>query len=78
MNETNKGEILIYQSEEGLTKVDVLLKEENLWLTLNQLAELFQRDKSVISRHLKNIFEEGELVKNRTVAKYATVQREGE
>jgi len=78
MSEVNKGEILIYQSEEGLTKVDVLLKEENLWLTLNQLAELFQRDKSVISRHLKNIFEEGELVKNRTVAKYATVQKEGD
>jgi hypothetical protein len=77
MNDEKRGEILIYQAEEGTTKVDVLLKEDNLWLTLNQLADLFQRDKSVISRHLKNIFDEGELDRERTVAKYATVQNEG-
>ncbi|MEM6395375.1 MAG: virulence RhuM family protein [Bacteroidota bacterium] len=73
----NKGEIVIYQSESGDTKIDVLLQNESLWLSLNQLADLFQRDKSVVSRHLKNIFEEGELSRDRTVAKYATVQREG-
>jgi hypothetical protein len=73
----DKGEILIYQSERGNTKIDVRLENETLWLNLNQLAELFQRDKSVISRHLKNIFEEGELDPQATVANFATVQQEG-
>ncbi|MCB9049698.1 MAG: virulence RhuM family protein [Lewinellaceae bacterium] len=73
----DKGEIIIYQSEAGNTKIDIRLDNETLWLTINQLAELFQRDKSVISRHLKNIFEEGELDQDATVAKIATVQKEG-
>ena len=73
----DKGEIIIYQSEGGNTKIDVRLEDETLWLTLNQLADLFQRDKSVISRHLKNIFSEGELDFEATVAKIATVQKEG-
>ncbi len=74
----NKGEIIIYQTEDGLTKVNVNMKNETVWLSLDQMAELFQRDKSTISRHIKNIFEEGELKKDSTVANFATVQNEGD
>ncbi|NLP48406.1 MAG: virulence RhuM family protein [Clostridiales bacterium] len=69
--------IIIYQTEDGLTKIDVKLEEETVWLSLEQMADLFQRDKSTISRHIKNIFEERELVRESTVAKFATVQNEG-
>ena len=72
------GEIIIYQAEDGLTRISVNLYEETVWLTLDQMAELFQRDKSTISRHIKNIFTEGELVREATVAKFATVQSEGD
>ena len=72
------GEIIIYQTEDGLTRISVNLYEETVWLTLDQMAELFQRDKSTISRHIKNIFTEGELVREATVAKFATVQSEGD
>lgn len=72
-----QSELILYQSEDGQTKVEVRVEGETVWLTLNQLAELFQRDKSVISRHIKNVFEEGELELERTVAKNATVQIEG-
>ena len=61
MNSYNGSEILLYQTEDGQTKIDVKLAGETVWLTLNQMAELFQRDKSVVSRHIKNIFDEGEL-----------------
>lgn len=71
------NEIILYQSEDGQSKVEVRMDGETVWLNLNQLAELFQRDKSVISRHIKNIFEEGELAPEATVAKNATVQQEG-
>lgn len=74
----NKGEIIIYQTQDGETKLSVNLKDETVWLSLDQMAELFQRDKSTISRHVKNVFEEGELPQNSTVAKFATVQKEGE
>ena len=78
MNEQiNKGEIVIYQTEDGQTSLEVKLIEETVWLNLNQMAELFKRDKSVISRHISNIFKTGELSKEATVAKYATVQMEG-
>ena len=53
------------------------LEEETVWLTINQMAELFQRDKSVISRHIRNIYQEGELAEKSTVAYFATVQNEG-
>lgn len=76
MNES-AGKIAIYQSEDGQAQIDVRIEHETLWLTLLQLAELFDRDKSVISRHLKNIFETGELPREATVAKTATVQSEG-
>lgn len=72
-----QGEILIYQTKSGTTQIDVRMVEETVWLTQNQLAELFQRDKSVISRHVANIFEEGELDRDPTVALFATVQQEG-
>lgn len=71
------GEILLYQSEDGETRIDVRLFEESVWLSLNQIADLFGRDKSVISRHISNVFEEGELEREGTVAKFATVQEEG-
>ncbi len=72
------GEIILYQSEDGQASLDVHLKDETIWLTLNQMAELFGRDKSVISRHLRNVFQSGELAKEATVAKNATVQSEGD
>ncbi len=70
-----KNEIIIYQPDE-LTKVEVKIEDETVWLTLNQIAQLFGRDKSVISRHLRNIYKVGELVMEATVAKNATVQIE--
>lgn len=73
----NYGEILIYQTEDGLTKLDVNMHDETVWLSLDQMSDLFARDKSTISRHIKNIFEEGELSRESTVAKFATVQIEG-
>jgi hypothetical protein len=72
-----KSELILYQTEDNRTRIEVRLENETVWLTLNQLAELFQRDKSVISKHIKNVFEEGELRPEATVAKYATVQNEG-
>ncbi len=76
--EQNNSEILIYQSEDGQTKIDVKVDDETVWLSLNQIAELFQRDKSVIAKHIKNVFDENELIRdNSTVANFATVQTEG-
>ena len=72
-----EGEFLLYQAEDGLTRIEVRFDGETAWLSLGQMAELFQRDKSVISRHVKNVFDEGELAPEATVAKSATVQREG-
>ena len=54
------GEIIIYQTEDGLTKINVNMQGETVWLSLDQMADLFQRDKSTISRHIKNVFEERE------------------
>jgi hypothetical protein len=71
------GEVILYQTEDLQTRVQVRLDGQTAWLSLNELAELFQRDKSVISKHLKNIFEEGELSAAATVANFATVQKEG-
>lgn len=55
------SEIILYQTEDGRARLEVKLENETVWLTLNQLAELFQRDKSVISKHIKNIYDEREL-----------------
>ena len=69
--------LILYQTEDGRTRIQCRFENETVWLSLNQMADLFQRDKSVISRHIKNVFEEGELEAAATVAKSATVQNEG-
>jgi hypothetical protein len=71
------SQLLLYQTEDGQTRIEVQFKGETVWLSLNQMADLFQRDKSVISKHIRNVFEEGELTPDSTVAKFATVQTEG-
>lgn len=71
------GEILIYQSEDGNTKLDVKLDNETLWLSQKDMAELFGVTKQNISLHIQNIFDEKELDKNATVKDYLTVQKEG-
>ena len=76
-NEPESADFLLYQTKDGQTRLEVAFRGETCWLSLKQLAELFQRDKSVISRHISNIFSEGELVHETTVAKFATVQIEG-
>jgi hypothetical protein len=73
----DKGQILLYQTPDGESKIEVTLHNETVWLSLEQMAELFQRNKSTISRHIKNVFEEGELQPDSTVAFFATVQTEG-
>ncbi len=73
----NKGEVIIYRSADGLAELSVQLEDDTVWLSLNQMAELFDRDKSTISRHIKNIFSEGELDPNSVVAKYATTASDG-
>jgi len=74
---SEQKEIVIYAPEQGGVQIEVTLQGESLWLRLTQVATLFQRDKSVISRHLNQIFKSGELSRETTVAKNATVQREG-
>jgi hypothetical protein len=71
------SQIIIYQTEDGQTKVDVRVDKGTVWLSLNQLADLFQRDKSVISKHIKNVFTEGELEAISVVAKNATTAADG-
>lgn len=73
----SNSHIELYQSESGETEITVKLENDTVWLSLNQMSDLFQRDKSVISRHIGNVFKEQELVREATVAKYATVQIEG-
>ncbi len=69
--------IAIYQTDDGLLTVDVCIEGETVWLSLNQIAELFGRNKSVISKHLKNIFSSEELARNSVVAKFATTAADG-
>ena len=76
MEANNNDNMLIYQSEDGKIKIDVRFEGETAWLSLEQMSMLFGRDKSTISRHIKNVFEEGELNLNSTVANFATVQNE--
>ncbi|MCD8270185.1 MAG: virulence RhuM family protein [Parabacteroides sp.] len=73
----DKGEIILYQTTDGESKIEVRLLGDTVWLTLDQMAELFQRNKSTISRHIKGILECGELLAESTVANFATVQKEG-
>lgn len=71
-------EIVIYTAKDGHIELDVSLADETVWLSMTQMVQLFGRDKSVISRHLNNIFKTDELDRKATVAKYATVQKEGD
>jgi hypothetical protein len=77
MEENNKGNIILYQAVDGASKIEVTLANDTVWLTIDQMGELFQRNKSTISRHIKNIFDVGELQADSTVANFATVQKEG-
>ena len=79
VNDIRSGnKVVLYQSPNGQVKLDVRLERETVWLSLAQISELFDRDKSVVSRHLNNIFKSGELDRKATVAKNATVQIEGD
>ena len=73
----DKGQFLLYQTPDGVSKIEVKLQDDTVWLSLDQMAELFQRNKSTISRHIKNVLEEGELLADSTIANFATVQNEG-
>lgn len=68
----NNTEIIIYQTADGDTKIDVRMENETVWLSIDQMAELFQLDKSTISRHIKNIFNQGELIRDSVVVNFAT------
>jgi len=72
------ADIVIYTAKDGHVELDVNLADETVWLSMNQMVQLFGRDKSVISRHLNNLFKINELDREATVAKFATVQKEGE
>ena len=72
-----KADMIIYTTEDGLTKVETTFDGDTVWLSIDQMAELFQRDKSTISRHIKNIFIEGELQRDSVVAKFATTASDG-
>ena len=72
-----KSNILMYTTEDGVTKVEVTFDNDTVWLSLDQIADLFQRNKSTISRHIKNIFLEGELCRNSVVANFATTGSDG-
>ena len=76
-NTPDKGEIIIYQTDDGKTKIDVRFEDDTVWLSLNQMSELFGRDKSTISRHINNIFSEGELMRESVVVKNATTADDG-
>lgn len=75
--ENNKTELLIYEAKDGNIKLDVNLENETVWLSLEQMSRLFGRDKSVISRHIKHVFEDGELERNMVVANFATTTKHG-
>lgn len=73
----NDSELIIYQSKDGKTRIEVKLKDETVWLTQAQMIELFQSSKSNISEHIKHIFEEGELQESQVVRKFRTTGLDG-
>lgn len=75
--DNNQGEIVIYQTDNSDTKIDVRFVDEMVWLTQAQLCELYQTSKSNVSEHIKNIFEEGELEENSVVRKFRTTASNG-
>lgn len=72
-----KNQIIIYQTADNQTQIDVRMENDTVWLTQAQMAELFQKDRTVISRHIRNVFNEGELLQEGTCAKFAQVQKVG-
>ena len=70
-------DLILFNSSDGKVSLPVAIKSETVWLALDQIAALFQRDKSTISRHIRNVFQENELERSTTVAKFSTVQEEG-
>ena len=72
-----QDQIVIYQTEDGKTQIDVRLENETVWLTQAQMAELFQKDRTVITRHINNVFKEGELEKEVVCAKFAHTTQHG-
>ncbi len=72
-----KTELVIFKTHDGNVKLDVNIENETVWLSLDQMSELFERDKSTISRHIKNIFKDGELSQNSVVANFATTASDG-
>lgn len=77
MSTQPQSDLILYQTEDGRTRIQCRFENETVWLSLNQMADLFQRDKSVISRHIKNVFEEGELDRGPVVAENATTAADG-
>ncbi|MGI6787167.1 MAG: virulence RhuM family protein [Acholeplasmataceae bacterium] len=77
MDKINNGEIIIYESEDGLTHIDVKLDDETIWLSQDQLVELYQTSKSNVSEHISNIFSEGELNMNSVVRKFRITAKDG-
>ena len=77
MNKLSKGDLIIFEDENDKIEIEAFLYDETIWLPLNKIAELFEKDKSDISRHINNIYNENELNRNATVANFATVQNEG-
>lgn len=78
MDRATDSNLILYTIEDGLTKIEATFDQDTVWLSLDQMAELFQRNKSTISRHISNIYAERELERAATVAKFATVQQEGD
>ena len=77
MEDNTNGDIIIYQTDDGLTKIDVKIQNETVWLSQQQMAELYDTTKQNISLHIKNIFDEEELTMGSTVKEFLTVQKEG-
>lgn len=73
----DKGQFLLYQTPDGDSQIEVKLQNDTVWLSLDQMAELFQRNKSTISRHIKNVLEDGELEADSVIANYATTATDG-
>ena len=72
-----KGDIIIYQSEDGLTRIDVRLEQESVWLTQQQMADLYHSSRTNVVEHIQHIYEEGELTEDSTCRKFRQVQQEG-
>ena len=75
--DSNKSELILYQSKDGQSTIDVQLQDETVWLTQAQLTELFDRNKRTISEHIQNVFKEGELQEKAVVRKFRTTAADG-